>query len=75
MKELVWSSTLDDVYECEVSRTGEYKGQLTVSKGGETLYTEDVTLSYGAKFGPDVDDVWAWQESCVKFIDGRNTEG
>lgn len=72
MNEIIWVSKLDGRYNCEVTRTGEYKGQLTVSdeRGGKVLLDEEVSLAYDAMFGPDADDVVAWQEKVVAAVDG-----
>ena len=70
----VWESELDERYVVKVVRLAPYQGQLQIWDGGEVLHTEPVSLSYDALFGPDVGDVYQWQELAVRFIDGwRNT--
>jgi hypothetical protein len=32
---------------------------------------EAVTLSYGAVYGPDIDDVAEWQDKCVAVVDDK----
>lgn len=53
---VVWTSTLDGRYEVTVIRTDEYHGELTISEGDQILHRESVGLSYGAIFGPDVQE-------------------
>ncbi len=68
--ESVWSSVLDGKYDCEVTRTGPYTGILTVvdTKKDEKILSEEVSLAYGAQFGPDIEDVSTWQTMCLKAI-------
>lgn len=70
---IVWESTLDDIFECKVTRIDDYKGQLTVKENvnGQILLDKEVGLSYGAQFGPDMDDVAQWQEMCVEVVDNK----
>jgi hypothetical protein len=71
MSELVWQSKLDEKYDCQVVRTGERTGQLTMveTETQKTLLDRSVGLSYGAMFGPDMGDVAYWQDACVKAAD------
>jgi hypothetical protein len=69
MSNIIWESKLDNVYECKVVRISERKGQLTVVNGETKLLDQEVGLSYGATFGPDMDDVAYWQDLCVAKID------
>lgn len=68
----VWYAKLDDKYDCRVIRTDEYSGKLTVSEGDELLGEKDVPLSYGAMFGPDVDDIAMWEDFCLSVVDKVN---
>ena len=72
---LVWWSRLDGKYQIEVQRTGEYSAELVIydhlDKDKE-LMREKVSLSYGAKFGPDTADVEDWQKKGVEFVDNLN---
>jgi len=72
--EVVWESVLDDRYDCKVTRNSEYSGQLKVldNQTKETLYDEEVFLSHGAFFGPDVADVADWRDKIVKVVDGES---
>lgn len=70
--QIIWEAELDKVYHCEVVRLEERKGQLTVKnvETNKVLLDQEVSLSYGAMFGPDVDDVAHWQDLCVNAVDG-----
>jgi len=67
----IWEAQLDDIFDCTVIRTGERTGQLTVKENvnGNILLDKEVGLSYGALFGPDIDDVTLWQELCIEVVD------
>lgn len=73
----VWHGLLDNRYLIRVVRapddTTGYKGLLTITdRGGEKeveMHRQEVGLAYGAQFGPDVDDVAAWQEIAIKVVD------
>lgn len=75
--EIVWSSLLDNAYDCFVSRIGESLGQLRVVNidTKEVLLDQEVELSYGAQFGPDVDDVAYWQDLCTQVVDKSKLQG
>lgn len=75
--EIVWQSTLDQIYDCFVSRTGERTGQLRVvnMETKQVLLDQEVELSYGATFGPDVDDVAHWEELCTQTVDQASAQG
>jgi hypothetical protein len=68
-KDIVWNSTLDKRYRVTVTRTGPYRGELSICDGDQALHVESVGLAYDALFGPDVDDVHRWQEIAVDFVD------
>ena len=73
MSNIVWESKLDTIYNCQVTRTDEYKGilKLTNTENDWVLVEQEVGLSYGAKFGPNVDDVAQWQEICIQAVDNQ----
>lgn len=73
MSELIWESTLDNIYQCEVTRKAEYKGILKVTntENNFVLLEQEVGLSYGAQFGPDVADVADWQNLIVQTVDNQ----
>lgn len=71
-KEIVWESTLDKAWHCYVERTHTYHGRLRVQSvefPDHELLNVDVTLAYGAAFGPDVDDVDLWADMSLKAVD------
>lgn len=70
--QVVWKSELDGRYDVRVLRKSDYTGDLVVSDGAEELHREEVTLSYGAIFGPDVADVAAWCDKACWVIDTRD---
>lgn len=63
MTEKVWEARLDNRYEARVDRLSPRTGRLFVidTTNGKTLVDRVVGLSYGAQYGPDVDDVDEWQ--------------
>lgn len=69
-----WSSLLDKRYVICVNRTRPYRGELTISDAGQLLHREPVSLSYDARFGPDIDDIAYWQQLAVAFVDRRNRQ-
>ncbi len=68
---LIWSATLDARYACTVDRIDGSSGTLKVTDThtNTILLEERVSLSYGAMFGPDVDDVQSWQEKIMQCVD------
>ena len=72
--EKIWEAKLDDVYNCQVIRETESQGKLTIEQDGNVLFIKNVSLSYGAIFGPDVADVAYWEDQCVNFVDGLANE-
>jgi hypothetical protein len=34
-----------------------------------------VGLAFGARFGPDIDDVATWQKMAIDIVDGQETSG
>ena len=65
---LVWSAMFEDRYTIKVTRTAPHRGELTVAEGEQVLYREPVDLSFDALSGPDIDDVVAWHESAIRFV-------
>lgn len=69
MDDIVWESTFDVKYHCEVRRTGTHTGLLVVTDpDGKRVMESAVGLSYGAQFGPDVDDVSLWHDMIEKWL-------
>ena len=73
---------LETIYENTVDRgefsvvvtsdSGDpYRGRIvvTVTNTDEVLLDEEVTITYAAAFGPDIDDVGLWQEMALEVID------
>ena len=56
-------------YTLKVVRKGDRTGHLTITFKGDILHQEDVSLSYGAVFGPDVMDIGAWGHIACEFVD------
>ena len=70
--QMVWNAILDDRYIVEVQRTGGATGNLLVfdhNKNDQEIFSKEVSLSYGARFGADVADVEDWAEKVTDFID------
>ena len=73
VEELVWSCILDKRYKIEVVRN-ETGAELIIYDSeikDEVIYRQDVTLSYGALFGPDVSDVVDWQNIAMRMVDSQ----
>jgi hypothetical protein len=71
---VVWWSRVDDRYQVEVQRVDKSNGQLCIFdhvNNDVLIFEEPVALSYGAAFGPDVDDVDEWREIVLNAIDAR----
>lgn len=71
---VVWWTRLDDRYQIEVQELEGEKPTLRIfdkDKDFEEIYSEVVTLAYGAIFGPDVADVQVWQDRSLQFIDNE----
>lgn len=77
---VVWWSRLDDRWQVEVRRADDdpeydpgYRGELLIfdhTNNDRLVHSEHVGLAYGARFGPDVDDVNFWQQRTVELVDG-----
>lgn len=70
---IVFETTLDDRFECTVTRTKPYRGTLSVvdRKTNKTIMAENVRLMNDAIFGADAWDIEDWQEKVVEFIDNE----
>jgi hypothetical protein len=69
--EYIWEAELDGKYKCTVTRMNKRGGTLRVedTESGKILLEQDVGLTYGAQFGPDIEDVEKWQSVCVAVVD------
>jgi hypothetical protein len=65
---LIWTAVFDSKYAIKVTRTGPRLGELTVSESEQVLYRKPVDLSVDAPSGPDIDDVVAWHEMAIRFV-------
>lgn len=76
MNELLWQNTVDRTWKVSVVRTSERLGLLEISRlsDGSKIYSEVVSLAYGAVFGPDYDDVFQWEQIALKVIDTQPKE-
>lgn len=71
---IVWEATIDNnTWKAQVVRVDSYNGTLEIYRvePEEKVYSEDVSLSYGAIFGPDVADVAYWQEKTIEVVDNQ----
>jgi len=65
----IWTSLLDKRYVITVTRTEAYRGELTILDTDQVLHREPVGLTYGAQFGPDIDDVSYRKQIAAAFVD------
>ena len=69
----IWKNKVDNKYDVFVESRGDgYSGDLVIKDGDKELLRENVSISFGAGFGPDMEDVSIWEDRCVKFIDNLN---
>lgn len=76
-KPIVWSTELDHTWDIKVYRTEDsYKGTLVMKhkQNNQIAFTKDVSLSFGAVFGPDVADVGEWQDLCIGVADNQQAK-
>lgn len=72
MANTIWGSVVDGQWKVEAQQTGPGTAVLKIWNSDDQLvYEKPVTLSYGAIFGPDVDDVTQWQMKALEFIDAQ----
>jgi hypothetical protein len=70
-EQIIWESTLDNRYAIQVVRVAPYEGKLVIREADEEIFSQQVPLSYGATFGPDVSDIANWQEIALGFIENQ----
>lgn len=71
----IFDNKLDGIWDVRVTRIDERKGNLSISKNGESpIHEEEVNLSYGALFGADRDDIQYWMDRGVEIVDKLNGE-
>ena len=61
---------LDGRYPVTVHRLSRSRGELKIRDGNRLIHRQEVTLMYGAIFGPDISDVATWQEIATTVVDG-----
>ena len=69
---IVWAAILDKRYKMEVVRTDGYKANFSIYDGESNdteIYTEEVGLAFGARFGPDSGDLTQWQNKACEIVD------
>ena len=69
----LWDAILDNKYFIYVIRTGEHVGQYNILDidTQQDVFSCEVSLAYGAIFGPDVGDVQKWCDMGVDFVDNK----
>ena len=70
--DVIWEATVDNgKFKCIVERINKRGGHLRLIEVDTNLVLleQDVGLMYGARFGPDIDDVEKWQSVCIAVID------
>lgn len=61
--DLVYQNSLDEgTFVLRVTRIAPYKGQLVLSRHGETVFSCEVGIMRDAPLGPETEDVRAWEE-------------
>lgn len=68
----IWEATIDNRFKCSVVRSEDYTGKLIIvdtEDEDKIIHKTDVSLSYGAMFGPDVSDISEWEEICINIVD------
>jgi hypothetical protein len=68
----LWEAELDNKFHVEVTRLNGCQGQLVIIEAGKEIFSQTVSLSYGAPFGADIADINEWSEIAMKFVDGRD---
>ena len=68
----IWQNKVDNKYDVFVESDGDgYGGFLVIIENNKELLREHTSISYAAKFGPDISDVAKWEERCIQFIDKK----
>lgn len=61
-------------YNLSVFRINGHTGHLVVSFKGIPIHEQDVLLSYGALYGPDILDITEWANIATKVTDKHRGE-
>lgn len=68
--DLIYENSLDGgKYKLKVLRTRPYMGRLTLTRDDAVVLERDVAIMYDAPFGPDVEDIQAWQQLSTAAAD------
>lgn len=67
----IWKGQLDHKYDVTVDRLTSDKGLFIIREAENILFEQEVSLDYGAIFGPDVNDVQKWIEMSIDFVDTK----
>lgn len=67
--EILWRMMLDGRFRVQVERRGHWQGLYSIAdESGTQLLMEQVSLSFGARFGADAGDVRDWQQRAEHFV-------
>lgn len=69
---VVWWGKLDERYLVEVVRINLERATLFIfdhKDQNRLLHQEDTLLSFGAVFGPDINDVKRWEDRVIEVVD------
>lgn len=71
---VAWRGQMDNRYLVEVqyAEDNSHQGTLAIfdhEDADRLVHSEPVGISYGAIFGPDVDDVADWQDRAAAVVD------
>lgn len=70
--DVIYQNTVDSgAFSVVVTGLGEHTGRfvVTATATDEILLDKPTGLSFGAIFGPDVDDVARWEAEAIEVID------
>ena len=65
----IWKNKVDNKYDVFVDSDKPYHGFLIIKDGDKELFKEETHIAYDARFGPDLNDVYAWESKCIEIID------
>lgn len=71
---LAWDQTADNGrFRCTVEQDANdgHQGTLRVVEvaSGDEVLSQPTSIAYEAIFGPDVSDVYLWEQQCLEAID------
>lgn len=75
---VAWARILDKRYCGEVRRIEPYKGLFVIfdsKKDFKPIFEQEVSISYDALFGADVEDSREWETIFEDFIDNKYQDG